>query len=470
MRKRRTIGLLLVVPFFLAGCFPIELDVNGKGEMLIYRQEGFFLYHPASGKVTRVAGTGGGVPVFARFSPNGKDALCVVKDGRHAEEFRFDLVRLDGTGARTLCRAENAAYASFSPDGAQLAILHGSRQKQPQIKKRKGEFVMGSTDLEIVEVSSGGQKALAQHLAVSFRWFRDGKRLLVFQFSDVAKDQYLGAVGELEVATGTFRPLVAAVCPGAMMLDLSPDEQTVLFTAHATGRPGESLDPDKKLPPARLYECNVKGGAVRERTAFSEETLFARYSPNGKKILLASPAKGNEILSRKVALGVTDAQWKKFTLLVDNATEGEHGTAGGLAIPGWIGDDTVYYFVERSTYGTSGKSFSLYTAKADGSKKQLVQPVLDRSAFEALETFPEVEPAPGGTPLGLPDRLPSEGGFPPRPDRAEGGNVTVLVLGIGTGVVVLAVVLALVLRRPATAKPKRRALRRDTGADAEEDT
>jgi hypothetical protein len=208
---------------------------------------------------------------------------------------------------------------------------------------------------------------------------------------------------------------------------------------------------------------------VRERTAFSEETLFAHYSPNGKKLLLASPAKGKEILSRKVALGVTDAQWKKFTPLEDNATEGQRGTSGGLAIPGWIDDDTVYYFVERTTYGTSGKSFSLYTVKADGSKKQLVQPVLDRSAFEALKTFPEVEPDPGRDPFGFPDRRPSEGGFPPREDRGDGGNVTVLVLGIGAGVVVLVVVLALVLRRPATSKPKRRAPRRDKDAGAADD-
>jgi Tol biopolymer transport system component len=469
MRKSYTIRWFLLASLvFLGGCFPIELDVNSKGEMLIYRQEGFFLFHPATGKVTRITGAGGGVPVFARFSPNGKDVLCVVKDGRHIKEFRFDLVRLDGTGTRTLCRAEHAAYASFSPDGTQLAILHASKQKQPQLKQRKNEPVMDSTELEIVGIASGSERVLAQHLAVAFRWFRDGKRLLVFQFSDVSRDRHLGILGELDLASGAVRPLVAAVCPGAMMIDLSPDEQTILFTAHVAGKPGEKFDPDKNMPPARLYECNVKGEALKPRTAFSEETLFARYSPNGKKILLASPAKGQEIFSTKIALGVTDADWKKLTPLADNATEGQRGTAGGLAIPGWIDDDTIYYFVERTTYGTTGKSFTLFTVKADGSKKQLVQPVLDRGAFEALKAFPEGESPADRDPFAFPDRPPSEGGFRPGEDKRDEGNVTLLILGIGAGVVVLlGVVLFLVLRRPAAAGSKRPASRRvkDEGAD-----
>src|SRR5262249_52057011 len=157
-------------------------------EMLIYRQEGVFLFQPTSGKVTPVTGPGRGVPIFARFSPNGKEVLCVVKDSSNFEEFRFDLIPLDGSKGRTRCRAANAAYASFSPDGAQLAIVHESKQKQPRLKQRKDDFIQDSTELEIVEVSSGQKRVLTRHVAVMFRWFQDGKRLLVFQFADVARD------------------------------------------------------------------------------------------------------------------------------------------------------------------------------------------------------------------------------------------------------------------------------------------
>jgi hypothetical protein len=465
MRKRRTIRLLLVASVvFLGGCFPIELDVNSKGELLIYRQEGFFLFHPASGKVTRVTGVGGGVPTFARFSPNGKEVLCVVKDDRRIEDTRFDIVNLDGSGRRTLCRAEKPAYVSFSPDGAQLAMVHASKKKQPQRKERKDEIVMDSTDLDLVEVSSGQKRTLGSHLAVAFRWFRDGKRLLVFQFSDVVKDRHLGNLGEMDVATGTVRPLVSAVCPGAMMIDLSPDEQTILFTAHAAGRPGERLDPEKDLPEPRLYECNARGEALRERTAFSEETLFARYSPSGKKILLASPAKDEaSFISKKARIGVVDSQWKKVTPLAENATQGERGAAGGLAIPGWIDEDTVYYFAERTTYGTSGKSFSLFTAKADGSKKELAQPALDRNAFAAMKAFPEADPPRDADPFG-PGGLFGEGGGQPGGDKGRVDDL--LILGIVGGLVLFVFVLVVVLRRRATPKPTRRVARRADEDDA----
>ena len=41
---------LFALPLLLlAGCFPIELDVR-DGKLLIPREEGFFVFDPASGK------------------------------------------------------------------------------------------------------------------------------------------------------------------------------------------------------------------------------------------------------------------------------------------------------------------------------------------------------------------------------------------------------------------------------------
>src|SRR5262245_27718787 len=117
--------LPLVATLFAGGCFPIDLDVNAKGELLIPRQEGFFLYQPRTGEVRKVAGAGGGTPVFARFSPAGDEALLVVKV-RHdfSTEFRFDLVPLKGGKARTMFRTttREPGNVHFSPDGSQVAI------------------------------------------------------------------------------------------------------------------------------------------------------------------------------------------------------------------------------------------------------------------------------------------------------------------------------------------------------------
>ena len=105
------VGLLL-----LTGCFPIELDVNGQGELLVPRQEGFFLFNPQTRKTTALTGPGEGQPVFGRFAPGGKEVLLVVKDkiGR----FRFDLMPLPNGPARTVFFADEAAYTLFSPDAS----------------------------------------------------------------------------------------------------------------------------------------------------------------------------------------------------------------------------------------------------------------------------------------------------------------------------------------------------------------
>ena len=101
MRTKSSLLLLLALfSLSLSGCFPLALDVNEKGEMLIYRQEGFFIFHPASGKVTPFAAASGRIPVFAKFSPNGKDALLVTDSG--GDNYRFDLAPLAGGQARTI--------------------------------------------------------------------------------------------------------------------------------------------------------------------------------------------------------------------------------------------------------------------------------------------------------------------------------------------------------------------------------
>src|SRR5258708_403676 len=70
----------------LAGCVPVDLEVNRKGEMIIPREDGFFRYQPGTRQVTQVEGGPAGQPGFARFAPSGTDVLLVVK-GRDERKF-----------------------------------------------------------------------------------------------------------------------------------------------------------------------------------------------------------------------------------------------------------------------------------------------------------------------------------------------------------------------------------------------
>src|SRR5262245_4947733 len=118
--KRLRFSALLVC--CLAGCVPVDLDVNSKGEMIIPREEGFFLYHPGKGQVTQLKGGPAGQPVAARLAPSGTEALLVVKDPDDGN-FRCDLVPLGGGKGRTLSKATKVGNLQFSPDGARLAVI-----------------------------------------------------------------------------------------------------------------------------------------------------------------------------------------------------------------------------------------------------------------------------------------------------------------------------------------------------------
>ena len=122
MSSRRLLALLPLL--LLAGCFPIELDVR-DGKLLIPREEGFFVFDPASGKAAKVGGNADGKPVFARFSPDGKEALTVVK-GSGFNEFIFSITPAAGGKGRQIYKAENTAYVLYSPDGANLGLIQMS--------------------------------------------------------------------------------------------------------------------------------------------------------------------------------------------------------------------------------------------------------------------------------------------------------------------------------------------------------
>lgn len=73
---RKAIPLVLLCGF-LSGCVPIEPDVSKDGQVLIPRQEGFFVLDPANGELRRVyevRRVGQGL-AYAVFSPKGTRVL-----------------------------------------------------------------------------------------------------------------------------------------------------------------------------------------------------------------------------------------------------------------------------------------------------------------------------------------------------------------------------------------------------------
>jgi hypothetical protein len=366
MARHRFRFLALLPLLLLVGCFPIELDVH-DGKLLIAREEGFFTFDPASGKAMRVAAAEDGKPVFARFSPDGKEVLTVIKATTGFNEFRFVIRPIEGGKGREVYKGENTAYVLYSPDGANLGIVQMSQKEDPGFKDKVPE-------LYLVPAKGGEAKKVADKVGALFRWFPDSKRVLVFQLAK--KDdqgRFYGDGSVLDVGTGKATPLVAAAVPQGAFFDLSPDGKKALFTAYAAGKPGTDLTGTKSFD-TQLYELDVAAGTVRE---VGKKASFAIYSRDGKQVLLGTPPDGFSFDTQK--LEVADAELKKFTTVAGDAYKAL-AIGGGTTYPGWLDDKTVFYFVQKAVYGTEAKSVCLMTVGADGKGRRNVQPQIDTEA------------------------------------------------------------------------------------------
>jgi len=363
MSRRRLLPALLLL--FLAGCFPIELDVR-DGKLLIAREEGFFNFDPASGKAAKVAGAGDSKPVFARFSPDGKEVLAVSKAG--FEGFRFEIRPIAGGKGREVYKAENTAYVLYSPDGTQLGVVQMSKDPDPGFKDKVPE-------LYLVPVKGGAARKLAGKVGVLFRWFPDSTRLLVLELAK--KDdmgRYHGTISILDAASGKTTPLAAVAVSQGFYFDLAPDGKKALFTAYATDKPGTDLTKVKDFT-TRLFELDVSVATARR---IDREASYAIYARDGKHVLLGTPPEGFSFDTLK--LEVADAGLTQFTPVAADAYKAM-ALAGGSTFPGWLDDKTVFYFVQKAVYGTEGKSIHLMTVGMDGKGRRDLQALIDTEAI-----------------------------------------------------------------------------------------
>jgi len=200
-------------------------------------------------------------------------------------------------------------------------------------------------------------------------------------------DKITGELIELDVKSRKQKPLAAAITNQRLCLELSPDNKAILFTAIVAGKPGEKLVlPEDPFPSVKLYEW--KAGEQGSRV-FNDKAQFARYSPSGKHVLLAE----HPVL-QSAQITVADATGKETATV---ATDGVLNHGGDLTLPGWLDDNTIYYFADRSVYGSGGNSFSLMTVAADGTKKKNAQPALDKAVLQLAKDMPtSVDDAKGG--------------------------------------------------------------------------
>lgn len=362
------------------GCFPIDLEANSKGELLVPRQEGFFLFDPVASRVTRLrAASAGEVPCFARFSPDERSVLLVSEVTEKGDDFSFDpkpfrfyLVSLADGKSRTIFKTKRACNACFSPDGKKLAVA-----------QVKGSFA-GTADIYVIDLKSGqATKALAS-AGNQMKWFSDSRRMVVYLPKSPPNDDlgtgHLREGGDLAILdTETkqatrFRTVVANT---SSTMDLSKDNTKLLFTA-------TSLVPSQQTyGKLRLFEYDFKTTVTK---VTDKEASFARYSPDGSRVLIVTPPPESGLAAfSKAAVMVGDASLDKFETVATEAYHEEYGSLRPewVSVPGWISNDRVFYFVERRVFGSQGTARHMVTVKVDGTDRRFVQPKLD-GAIDAM--------------------------------------------------------------------------------------
>ncbi len=379
MKSKRFLPSFLVAAaaVLLAGCLPIEMGVSGDGRVLIPRQEGFFIFSPATGKLDKAYVPAAGKPMFAKFMPDGKSILAVTESagGMMGAQQEFALVTPGAAPAPlVLAAVGNATYACVSPDGKTLSITRLSDQKNAAVGENMPELVL-------VDVASGTRKnvAAASAVAVIHRWFPNSKSLLVFQITgkDQKTGKYDGVLGVLDVAAGTLKPLAAAKGGKDVFFDLSPDGRTAIFTASAAGKPGTALQAGNGGD--KLFALSLADGSVRE---VKSGVKYALWSPKGTHVLAAVAGEDDQ-----VTLQVADAAMTAFKPVATDAV-GQVGGGPGSSTsvyPSWLGEDRVLYLASCAVYGTAGKNLQLVSVGADGSKRKNMQAAIDAEAARASE-------------------------------------------------------------------------------------
>jgi len=371
MRRLSVLGLIGAA--LMAGCFPIELEVASDGRVLIPRQEGFFALDAASGKVDLLYAPEKGKPVFGRFSPDGKKILAVTEGGSAMFGSGFDFAIVEGGKARSLFSLGNGTYALWSPDGAYVSATRQADSKKPPLDEAMPE-------LHVAAVKDGAKKVLASNVSDLHRWFPDSKAVLVFEVDtkDTGDKLYRGKLARVNVATGESKPLVSVAGDKGVFFDLSPDGKTVLFTARGAAEPGAAVEPAKK---DQLFELKLADGAVR---SLGEGVKYALFSPNGKRVLLATDEKDGVVTLKVAAAGALD----KATAIAGDAAAsvGGGGMGGDTKIrAAWCGNDAVVYLTETAVYGTAGKNLALIHVGVDGKGAKNLQAAIDGAALKAAK-------------------------------------------------------------------------------------
>ena len=355
MSMTRLVVGALVVAVLAAGCFPILLDVNQQGQVLIPRKEGFFVYDVKSGKTTLLAKSSGKTsPAWGRWSPDGLTAFvaAVTSDDKTV----LAVIDVKSGATKEVDRAGQVALAFWSADGKKISY---------------SDVGMGGTGLKVIDVAGGKTSTVLEGGNATHAWLPDSASLVTVKPAESEE----GDDGEKPSALlvvqldGTIRKVADVRVESSSGLSLSPDGKSVLLVEEAGDDEGK-----------RLVSIDLADGKRRVIDVQSKEVKLAVYSPDGKRLAVVF---GSD--DEKSSLAVVPAVGGQAVVL-DERMMGTTGGFNGVPVyPTWVDNETVLYFKASAVYGVKGTSMQLMKRGLGEKESESLQMAIDNGVAAALK-------------------------------------------------------------------------------------
>ncbi|GEM_PF-2483566 len=381
MRFRYSVYLLLIAVFIISGCFPSTVSVAPDGRIALPRGDGIYLINLASGKSSRLyEAEKEKEPSWVQWSPKGNELLYVVKN-------EIFITSHDGGNLRSICKSQSTmGFCLWSPDMSMISFTElggfnieteGAPEKESAVEKDdtnlKGEQL---PRLTVLDTKSGKMKWQVPNIFFIHRWMPDSANIVVFHIlrKDKESGTYEGEIARLRLSDGKLYP-IACTTGNESWLDVSPNGESVYFTAQTASLSRETLKTAEKDSQNRLFRFSLKDGKTDLNDIGRATVFFA--SPDSKKLMLARQGEtGTDLV-------VCDANGGNEKIIASDPAISTTDMSGGKILPQWLNNDEILYWRYITVLAPGGKSLTAFVGKADGSKTKNIQSVIDQAVMRA---------------------------------------------------------------------------------------
>lgn len=377
----RFAGLALLA-VLAAGCFPVVVDVNRQGRMLIPREEGVFSVSPKGETGALVTRPRKGLPVWARWSPDGSKVLVAELVGEKAEAELFVVDAAGGGQAKELGKFPGASCALWSPDGARISVAQSGR---------KGYEIWALDPSD-----PAARKKLLDSALPAHDWIGTDK-LAAFRCVrvDKATGGQWGDLVTVSAADAQATKVASLICERDTVIDASPDGASVLVVAAGKD--------DKD----RLTKVTLADGATVP--IGPDGAIAGIWSPDGQRVAIVyraevertttqgdvpdmpgSDDEGGVVMTFSYStdvekLMVGDAQGGALKDVAEDVAAYGMGHGGCLLLPSWTDAHTILFFKQVTVYADVGKALHLMSVKYNGTGLEDLQLAIDSQVAEALK-------------------------------------------------------------------------------------